>query len=247
MARFLESLVNWLHGDPIAFTRFFLTLFFNFSKIIYGFSLRTYLEIVHWNLWLAARLFLSLFIRPRWSLGFALLTYYLDLHPILPFMFTVVPCLTFVQAVIHVVLIYYHALSTAFHDQSSMRRPYDRTVFRRLLLRGIMPVYTFRDQAYKSMGYTVDPGYTYIFLPRSMLNACHLRDSILWSADLLFVPWGLLRGRLRDVPRGWIGDVFGFLMVVTCFIGPFWIVIACIHMKSWSNCIHRLCNKVKDF
>ncbi len=111
----------------------------------------------------------------------------------------------------------------------SQARPYLRSVRRKCIAKGFMPIYTSSSEDYSFMFYSVHPSHSYLFGSPSRWNASSLNKSIQWAHEKLNLPWSLLRGRADTLPEGSISTI---AVIIISFAIPLFISIARIHKIS---------------
>ena len=109
-------------------------------------------------------------------------------------------------------------------------RPYLRSVCRKCIAKGFMPIYTSPGEDYSFMFYSVNSSHSYLFGSPSRWNSLSLNKSIQWAHEKLNLPWSLLRGRADTLPEGPISTA---LVIIISFAIPLCISIARIHKISF--------------
>ena len=109
-------------------------------------------------------------------------------------------------------------------------RPYLRSVYRKCITKGFMPIYTSSGEYYSFMFYSVNASHSYLFGSPSRWNSLSLNKSIQWAHEKLNLPWSLLRGRADTLPEGPISTT---IVIIISFAIPLCISIARINKLSF--------------
>ena len=121
----------------------------------------------------------------------------------------------------------------------STPRPFARNVYRKLFHANKIPIHVFSCKVPPVFGYSIHASHSFIIRQRCGWNNSIILKSIMWTSEMLQIPWSMLRGRANSPPEGAILMVG---LTLLSFAIPLTIALARIHIIS----IRRNWTKLKN-